>query len=84
MKAVFQQMLRPRPYTNKKTGEQKVAHNVELKVPGVGTGALYVTEDVYQKVAALGLKENQAVEIVFDANLFRGELNTRVTDIRAV
>lgn len=81
MKAIFSMLKNPRTYFAKGTGEQKVAHNIELKVPGEGTGDLYVSEAVYKQAAALGLKEGEEVEVQYGARVYRGSLDTVVIGI---
>lgn len=79
MRAIFR-MLKKREY-KAKDGTQKIAHNLELTIPERGTGDLYVSEDAYNGIKTLGLKDGDEVELTFDLDAFRGELRTRLAGV---
>lgn len=67
-----------RSYTNQQ-GAEKVARNVTLSVDGVGTGQVFVTEDVYKSLE--GAKFGAPVTVEFTMSLFRGSMEPRVMRI---
>lgn len=81
MKAIFSMLKNPRQYPAKGTGEMKTAHNIEVKVPGEGTGDLYVSEAVYMQAQALQLRDGEEVEVQFGARVFRGNFAPVVVGI---
>lgn len=81
MEAIFSMLKNPRSYPAKGTGEIKTAHNIEVKVPGEGTGDLYVSEGVYMQAKALNLKEGEPIAVHFGARLYRGSVSPVVVSI---
>lgn len=81
MKAILSMLKNPRQYPAKNTGELRTAHNIEVKVPGEGTGDLYVSEDVFRQAQALKLKDGEEIEVLFGARVFRGQVTPVVTGI---
>ncbi len=82
MKATFSMLKNPRPYTHKDTGEKRVAHNIEVKIPGEGTGDLYISKEVYDAALALNLKDGEEVEVVFRPLVYLGKITPVVGAIQ--
>ncbi|MFC6593093.1 hypothetical protein ACFP81_14565 [Deinococcus lacus] len=74
-------MLKRREYPGR-DGTQKTAHNLEVTIPEVGTGDIYLPEHKYTEFRALALSDGDQIELDLDANVFRGQINFGVASIR--
>ena len=67
------------PKISKKTGNPY--WQISVKRPGVGTGDLFVSEEVYKKLKSAGAKTGDALALVFKLHKFGGTMETRLSDV---
>ena len=79
MRAIYR-MLKRREYTAR-DGSRKIAHNLEMTVPDVGTGDLYISADVYNSIKDLSLIDGDEVGLTFGLDVFRGEVSPRLVAV---
>lgn len=73
-------MAKRRDYRGK-DGSSRVAHNLEIKIMGEGTGDFYVSEDVYSSVIDQGVKDGDFLTLVVEPRLFMGRFSFHVVKI---
>lgn len=80
----FDELLDPRAAGKNARTPGALYHFLSVKRQGQGSGELYVSEDMWKRVASLGLKSGDQIALVYSLNKFRGQFEPRLVDVVAV